>query len=775
MNSKLNKKIIQIIFGIFFSTFIFYLIVNNKLLSHAIIEFISIVIAANMFIIAIRGSYISKNNFFTFLGISYGFVAFFDLLHFLSYPDISIITNVDLRLTTQLWLLSRSIEAFALLLSFRFLDKKLNIVKIIVSYFIFSCIGTLIVVKFRLFSGFHLNGFGILTVKLITEIIIISIIIKAIILLWSKKKKFHSYNTKFLLLAMLMTIVAELFFINELNNIDLIHTLGHVFKLISIYLIYLALIRKLTEEVNKLSQAVEQSPSTVVITDLNGEIEYVNPKFTDITGYKYKEVRGKNPKILKSGLHSKIFYEDLWETITSGKSWRDEFYNRKKNGEYYWEDASISPIRDNEGDINHFLKVGEEITDRKEYEKELEEKSEQLKRANKKITKDLNKAKSLHEQFLPSDFPEIKDIQFATYYQPAKKLGGDFYNIIEINNLLIFYIVDVTGHGLDGAMLNIFIRGAIDSFLLSQAPIKTDVSPSEIVKFIVQEFQKEDFPADYFICLEVGVLNLQTMELKISNSGIQIPPLIISKTGEINEISCIDLPISAVIGLDKYYFSDKVIQLDPGDTVFLTTDGLIEESKDGQQYGTDKLEEVLKSNYYLSPELILKEVMNDFSDFSGSKQGKDDITIFSLYYQLNNLVNKSWSLNSTLEQFYVIKKEIANILEEHRINSDLKEGILIAIQELVTNAIEHGNEFFKEKEVFINLVITDCYCKVIIKDQGNGFDWKSAIKHEELNLEGGVERGRGIIIARMISDYLTYDEQGTEVTFVKKLQSNKDK
>jgi PAS domain S-box-containing protein len=121
-------------------------------------------------------------------------------------------------------------------------------------------------------------------------------------------------------------------------------------------------------ELRKLSQAVEQSPVSIVITDLEGNIEYVNPKFTELTGYARDEVMGKNPRILKSGEMPPEFYRTLWQTITSGGEWRGELRNCKKNGELFWEDASISSILDERGRITHFLAVKEDITARKALE-----------------------------------------------------------------------------------------------------------------------------------------------------------------------------------------------------------------------------------------------------------------------------------------------------------------------------------------------------------------------------------------------------------------------
>jgi len=126
------------------------------------------------------------------------------------------------------------------------------------------------------------------------------------------------------------------------------------------------------EQVRKLTRAVEQSPASVVITDTEGRIEYVNPKFTSLTGYTSDEVLSKNPRILKSGEHASEFYKQLWTTILAGREWRGELHNRKKNGDLYWEQSSISPVRDREGNIAHFVAVNEDVTERKQLEEERE-------------------------------------------------------------------------------------------------------------------------------------------------------------------------------------------------------------------------------------------------------------------------------------------------------------------------------------------------------------------------------------------------------------------
>lgn len=126
--------------------------------------------------------------------------------------------------------------------------------------------------------------------------------------------------------------------------------------------------KKAESELRLLSQAVAQSANVIVITDPDGNIVYVNPKFEEITGYSVEEARHQNPRILKSGDQSREFYQNLWETIKSGEVWRGEFHNKRKDGSLFWEWATIAPVIDGQGTITHFIAIKEDITTRKAIE-----------------------------------------------------------------------------------------------------------------------------------------------------------------------------------------------------------------------------------------------------------------------------------------------------------------------------------------------------------------------------------------------------------------------
>ncbi len=124
-------------------------------------------------------------------------------------------------------------------------------------------------------------------------------------------------------------------------------------------------------QIKKLSIAVEQSANTIVITDIEGSIEYTNPKFTQITGYSKEEAFGENPGILNAGTQSKEYYKKMWETILSGNIWRGEFHNKSKKGEFFWEQVTITPIKNESDKIINFLAIKEDVTAKKIAEDEL--------------------------------------------------------------------------------------------------------------------------------------------------------------------------------------------------------------------------------------------------------------------------------------------------------------------------------------------------------------------------------------------------------------------
>jgi two-component system cell cycle sensor histidine kinase/response regulator CckA len=164
-----------------------------------------------------------------------------------------------------------------------------------------------------------------------------------------------------------------------------------------------------------LTLAVDQSPASVFITDPHGTIQYVNARFTQITGYSAAEAIGKTPRILKSGSTPPEYYQRLWKTIRAGDTWRSEIQNRRKSGEVYWDSVAISPIRDQRGEIAHFLSVQEDVTEKKLADRTLREREERFRQL----------AENIREVFFVMDAQYRETLYISPAYEAIWGVGVD--------------------------------------------------------------------------------------------------------------------------------------------------------------------------------------------------------------------------------------------------------------------------------------------------------------------------------------------------------------
>ncbi|MCD6201919.1 MAG: PAS domain S-box protein [Bacteroidales bacterium] len=196
---------------------------------------------------------------------------------------------------------------------------------------------------------------------------------------------------------------------------------------------------KYEKQLKVLSSAVDHSPASVVITDRKGNIEYVNPKFTEVTGYTPEEAIGSNPRILKSGNLPDSFYKTLWHTITQGNEWRGEFENKKKNGELFWELASISGIKNEKGEIVYYVAIKEDITERKKAELELTKAKERAEESDRLKTAFL--ANMSHEIRTPLN----AIIGFANILQSdqlEEKQKEEYFSLINLSSQSLLKLID---------------------------------------------------------------------------------------------------------------------------------------------------------------------------------------------------------------------------------------------------------------------------------------------------------------------------------------------
>jgi PAS domain S-box-containing protein len=300
--------------------------------------------------------------------------------------------------------------------------------------------------------------------------------------------------------------------------------------------------KKIEGEIRKLSRAVEQSPSAIIITDTNGTIEYVNPYFCSVTGYSAEEVIGRNPSILKSGETSVEEYKRLWDTISSGKEWHGEFHNKKKNGELYWEQASISPIRDEEGYITHYIAIKEDITDKKWMQQELliaKEKAEESARMKSEFLSQMS-----HEIRTPLNVI----LSYNSFLQD--ELSGTINEDIRLS----FNSIDSAGKRLMRTIDMILNLSAIQKGILDINLNPVDVG--EILKSLAKEFEFQAREKNLYL-----KLNLPDSKICVQGDEYVITEIFQNLLN-----NAIKFTVSGGVEVSLSVLTDKKVKVDVKDT-----------------------------------------------------------------------------------------------------------------------------------------------------------------------------------------------------------------
>ena len=257
-----------------------------------------------------------------------------------------------------------------------------------------------------------------------------------------------------------------------------------------------------------------------------------------------------------------------------------------------------------------------------------------------------------------------------------------------------------------------FVKETIESYL-SLRP--HDISSENIIKHVNNQYY-EDNPGDYFICIFLAVLNLDTYILDYTGIGMQFLPKVKQVNGELNELYIEGLPISSAISDELMNFESDSIKLEPGSTLLFHTDGIAEQKIEGKVY-EERLKKIFDYLGYYPVDFIKHAINMDFKEFNdGSLTGDDDITYVLLQRSRNDIKLFNWELQSSsedLEEFYNnIKPTLERYVDE--------KACLQCLYELIINAMEHGNKFNPDKKVYIEATVCNDFVVASILDEGKG-------------------------------------------------------
>ena len=444
-------------------------------------------------------------------------------------------------------------------------------------------------------------------------------------------------------------------------------------------------VKKQRETLVKLSVAIASSPTSIVITDTEGIIEYVNPAFTEITGFTFEEAFNQNPKILKSGVQDIHFYENLWNSIKNGLVWRGELVNKKKNGELYIERATISPIRNDKSEIINFIALKENITEEKKAQNELEEYKKHLEDLVEKRTAELKASierfKYLGESSKDSIF-RIDENLSIQYMNSAMK---EKWTIRENDNIL------------DALMLNNVSEKLKN--IITESLLETFKSKNIVRR---QIFHKNEFWIDWVFIPEFNSSNkVETVlgfgrditEIKKLNESILVA---YEKEKELNEIK------TNFISMTSHEFRTPL-------TSILSSADLLELYHNNG----DKSKVLTHINRIQNSVLVLSSLLDEVLTLSRSDRGK--IEFNPKQFDLNDFCLEILDQIKvqTLENqkiIYDYKLPFKNIIGDSKILNHI-------ISNLLSNAIKYSPE---GGDVYLSVEEENEFIKFTVKDNGIG-------------------------------------------------------
>jgi sigma-B regulation protein RsbU (phosphoserine phosphatase) len=353
-----------------------------------------------------------------------------------------------------------------------------------------------------------------------------------------------------------------------------------------------------------LSNVVEQTADSVVITDETGSIEYVNPAFEATTGFSGSEALGQTPKILRSGKHDEKFYQDLWTTLVNGEVFRGTITNRKKTGDLFVSEQTITPMEDPSGRIHHFVSVGKDITE--------------LQKATQRESQ-LRLARSVQQRLYPRVAPEIDGYRIAGAAVLADVTGGDYFDYVALRDDLQGLIIgDASGHGFNSALLMAQTRASLRSVAQTQS------DPGVILRAL-NRLLAADATNGNFVTMLIAVLDPRTGLLGYASAG-HTTGYVIDSSGDVKEeLRSTGIPLAVLP--DTTFETVRCAALEAGDMVALLTDGITEaHAPDGSMLGAEGVLRLIREHDDASASEILGRLLGGTRDFAQGEPPHDDVT-----------------------------------------------------------------------------------------------------------------------------------------------------
>ena len=375
-----------------------------------------------------------------------------------------------------------------------------------------------------------------------------------------------------------------------------------------------------------------------------------------------------------------------------------------------------------------------------------------------KIDQELKVASDIHNNLLPKNLPTKSKLLFGALNIPAQKIGGDFYDFIELDkNRTGIIIADIVGKGIPAGLYMAVLKSIINR------NISAEKSPKETINQLNKTIYADPV-IDKFIPLFYGILDSKQNTFTYSNAGHE-PGYILRK----NKFIKLDTKGFPLAGYENETFIEKEIKIEDDDLLFLFTDGILETKiANNTSIGLNGVKSFVQKNQKFPPQILLNKIKNYLTGSENQTIKKDDITVIAckinqkLQYKNQLLFKKSIKTLSIISEIKKIRKEIESICESHNMNHQIKLDLQLAVNEAQANIIEHAYLGDPSKYIYFNFAIYEDKLEIIIKDNGIPLKSDSIEKKISNNLEKLEGSGLGLFLIYTLMDEINFSSTQTE-------------
>ncbi len=374
------------------------------------------------------------------------------------------------------------------------------------------------------------------------------------------------------------------------------------------------------------------------------------------------------------------------------------------------------------------------------------------------IEKEIDVAHRIQQKLIPKQPPEIEGLDIFAINKPAKTVSGDYYDFLKHDaegKKIGFVIADVSGKGIPAALIMSMTRAVL------KTQVVDNYSPANILErsngFIISDMENNRYVTMFY-----GMLDTVTHEFTYSKAGHNPPYWMHGDTLEIEELD----GRGFFVGMfDAVSYEEKKITLRSGDKLILFTDGIVEAMNEkDEEYGQERFISIIKKYHYFDAKSLADKILIDVESFVGTAPQSDDLTLMIL--NMNNFEYERMTIESTTKSTVAAAEFFGELTRKNPAACLDPFEVMMIIDEIVMNAIEHGNKFDPEKKVYLSYVFNDYKFELNVRDEGEGFVSGNVFaSHEKLSLYD--KRGRGILIIKKLVDRIEYNKEGNEVRIVK--------